>query len=87
MTKIGWEYISWTSTREVCCAVPSCRRVVSSGWARVDQTEPAKEGTPVLCVGCHGMIEAGVDPDPAAATPEWELANREERLREMLADG
>lgn len=81
--KIGWEYVAWTSTREVRCVVPSCRRVISSGWVRVDRANPAK-GDPALCVDCHGMIEAGLDPDAAAVTPEWELANREERLREFV---
>jgi len=38
----------------------------------------------VLCVDCYGMIMMGVDPDPGASTPAWELENRERRLQEMV---
>lgn len=80
--KVGWEFISWTSTKEVRCNIEACRRVISSGHVRVDRAEPTR-GDPVLCVDCWGLISAGVDPDPRAAVPEWEQKNRDERLREI----
>jgi hypothetical protein len=84
--KVGWEFVTWTSTRVVNCVVPSCRRVVSAGHVRVDHPRPAG-GDPVLCVDCYGLIMAGLDPDPEAQTPQWEQENRAQRLKEVLGHG
>ena len=86
MTKVGWEFVSWTGRPGVCNVAP-CSRHVNAGHVRVDRSDPYRADFVVICVDCWGLIMAGVDPDPGAAVPEWEQANRDERLREALADG
>lgn len=82
--KVGWEFVTWYGAgtgRE--CQVPTCERVVHSGWVRVDRPRP-QDGDPVICTQCHFHIMAGVDPDTEAETPEWEQENRTRRLEEMV---
>jgi hypothetical protein len=78
---VGWKFITWTLPAPVRCNVGSCDRPVKAGHVRVDNVDPRAERFVVLCVDCYGLIMAGVDPDPAAAVPEWEQKNREIRLR------
>ena len=85
MTKVGWELVAWTG-EPVKCNVPTCEAAVNSGHVRVDHPRP-QDGDPVLCWRCWWLISAGLDPDPGAAVPEWEQANRDERLREAMSDG
>jgi hypothetical protein len=82
--KVGWEFTTWSGKGQPC-TVPSCDRVVNAGHVRVDHPHPHK-GDPVICVVCWGMIMAGLDPDPAASTPAWELENRERALK-AIVDG
>jgi hypothetical protein len=77
--KVGWEFVTWTG-KAARCNVASCKKEIHAGHVRVDHPRP-RDGDPVLCVNCYGLIMAGVDPDPGAETPEWELEKREERLR------
>jgi hypothetical protein len=80
--KVGWEFVSWSGEAKPC-NVPSCKKMVTAGHVRVDHPRP-QDGDPVLCVDCYGLIMMGVDPDPGAAVPEWEQANRDRRLKEMI---
>lgn len=82
--KVGWEFVTWTGKARPC-NVSTCHRMLNAGHVRVDHPRP-QDGDLVLCVGCYGLIMAGVDPDRGAETPEWEIANRERRLQEMLND-
>jgi hypothetical protein len=82
VTEVGWKFVTWTG-QPVTCAVPSCNALIYSGHVRVDRQRP-QDGDPCICNDCHFHIMAGIDPDADAVTPEWELANREQRLREAM---
>lgn len=69
MTKIGWDFVSWSGDAQPC-NVPACRRMVNSGHVRVDRKHP-ENGDPVVCVECWFKISLGIDPDPDATVPEW----------------
>jgi hypothetical protein len=76
--KIGWELTNWTGRPQVCSVGP-CAREVNAGHVRVDRPAPWL-GDPVICVDCWFKIMIGIDPDPDAETPQWEVDRRAQAL-------
>lgn len=76
--KIGWEHISWSGDSRPC-NVGACHRRVRSGHVRVDNSDPRRDGFVVVCEDCWFKIMVGLDPDPGAVTPQWEVDRRAEK--------
>lgn len=72
---IGWRFIAWTGEAHPC-NVRACGRSIHSGHVRVDNCDPMARGFVVVCSDCWFKIQLGIDPDPDATIPQWEVDRR-----------